>query len=220
MSGIEIMQDLDIMENTEKFRVSGYEPKTPAGTQVFTFMPWDPKPGEVRNGDAWRSLRFEVGATQEPDGVHFDWSRSPDGPGEHKAQIEAEIRARLRDRTAWIERITALVGTVEAWAKESGWATRRIEKKLEDSRFGKHRVPALFMQADLARVLLEPLGRSSFGVEGIVDLYLMPRYDDIARITFSDGRWNLCNSFDEGEEVPLTKETLGKVLEEMRRHAA
>jgi hypothetical protein len=31
------------------------------------------------------------------------------------------------------------------------------------------------------RELLEPIGRPAPGIEGIVDLYLMPAYDDIER---------------------------------------
>jgi hypothetical protein len=121
------------------------------------------------------------------------------------------------------------VDQVEQWAKEMGWSTRRLEKKLDDPWIGKHRVPALLMQEDLCRVLLEPLGRSSMGAEGIVDLYLMPAYDDIARLLYNGNQWYLHYLFPggkpaaavhEAESKPLFKETLAKVLVEMRQHGA
>ncbi len=135
----------------------------------------------------------------------------------------------MKDRANWIERVNALVDQVEQWAKEMGWSTRRVEKKLDDPWIGKHRVPALLMQEDLCRVLLEPIGRSSPGTEGLVDLYLMPAYDDIARLYYDGHQWKLYYMFpgakpavtvNNAESNPLSKETLAKVLAEMRQHAA
>ena len=110
-----------------------------------------------------------------------------------------------------------------------GWSTRRVEKKLDDARIGKHRVPALLMQEDTCRVLLEPVGRSTHGAEGVDDLYLMPAYDDIASLYYYENRWNLHYMFPgakpaatvrEAAAMPLTKETLEKVVAELRQHAA
>ena len=83
----------------------------------------------------------------------------------------------------WISRVNLLVDEVERWARDEGWSTRRIEKRLEDAWIGPHRVPALLMQEELCRGLLEPLGLSAHGSEGVVDLYLMPAYDDIAELS-------------------------------------
>lgn len=159
----------------------------------------------------------------------FDWSRTPDDPGEGKLEIEQEVAQRVNDRFAWLDRVSTLVGQVEQWGKELGWATRRIDKSLDDSRIGKHQVPALLMQQDLCRVLLEPIGRSTPGTEGVIDLYLMPAYDDIASLYYYDDRWNLHDLFPgsnpvstvrEAEGVPLSKETLQTVLAEMMQNAA
>src|SRR5262249_11324131 len=109
------------------------------------------------------------------------------------------------------------------------WATRRVVKKLDDARIGKHRVAALLMQADTCRILLEPVGRSSPGAEGVVDLYLMPAYDDIASLYYYDSQWNLHYTFrgdpsvgnmPEATPTVLTKEAFHKVLTEMRQNAA
>ena len=63
---------------------------------------------------------------------------------------------------------------------------------------------------------------------GIVDFYLMPAYDDIARLFFYDDGWQLHYMFPgapavattrEDEPWPLSKETFQNVLEAMTRNA-
>ena len=85
------------------------------------------------------------------------------------------------------------------------------------------------MQEDTCRILLEPVGRSAPGAEGVVDLYLMPGYDDIANLYYYDNQWHLHYTFPgadpaatipEGKVFPLSKEVLEKVLAEMRQNAA
>ena len=145
------------------------------------------------------------------------------------AAIEEGSREQMQERTAWQEKVTTLVDQVEAWAKDSNWSTRRIEKTLEDSFIGDHHVPALLMQEDTCRILLEPVGRSAPGAEGVVDLYLLPAYDDIATLYYYNQRWNLHYVFPnskpvasvrEADALPLTKESFEKVLAEMRQGAA
>lgn len=128
-----------------------------------------------------------------------------------------------------MDKINTLVDQVEAWAKELSWSTRRVEKKLDDSLIGEHQVPALLMHEETCRILLEPIGRSTAGAEGVVDLYLLPAYDDIATLYYYNQRWNLHYMFAdskpvasvrEAEGMPLTKEALAKVLAEMRQGAA
>jgi hypothetical protein len=146
-----------------------------------------------------------------------------------KQESEEEIAERMKAREEWIHRVTSLVDQVESWAREMNWSTRRIEKKLDDSWIGKHTVPALLMQEDTCRVLLEPVGRSAPGVDGVVDLYLMPAYDDIASLYYYENRWNLHYKFPEtkpvatvreAEGIPLSKEALANVLSQMKQHAA
>lgn len=143
--------------------------------------------------------------------------------------IEQERTEQYRARSAWIERINVLVDQMENWAKELNWSTRRVEKRLEDSFIGDHHVPALLMQEDTCRVLLEPVGRSTVGAEGVVDLYLLPAYDDIATLYYYNDHWNLHYMFPgttpaasvrEAAATPLTKDALAKVLAEMRQSAA
>ncbi len=222
-----------------RFTVSVYEPEGVEGVHIFTFVPNPPQENRVPNGSARPTPRYQgsmgvphyvVAVRQQTDRLAFDWSAS--GPNISEAdreEMQAEVSARMKDRAAWIDRVTSLVGQVEQWAREMGWSTRRVAKKLEDARIGMHRVPALLMQEDTCRFLLEPVGRSTHGAEGVVDLYLMPAYDDIASLYFYGNRWHLHYPFPgdkpastvrEAQAMPLSKETLAKVIAEMRQNAA
>jgi hypothetical protein len=218
----------ELTAQNQRYMASIYESEQTPGALIFTFVPKGLQQERGPNGVPKRVPQFIVAVRQEADGLAFDWSETSDDPGAARDEIQSEIAARMMDRANWIERVNALVDQVERWAKEIGWSTRRLEKKLDDPWIGKHRVPALLMQEDLFRVLLEPIGRSSMGSEGIVDLYLMPAYDDIARLLYNGNQWNMRYMFPGGKPVatmheaeskPLSKETLAKVLAEMRQHA-
>jgi hypothetical protein len=88
--------------------------------------------------------------------------------------------------------------------------------------------PALILQKETVRVMLEPIARFATGVDGVVDLYLMPAYDDIASLYFYDDGWQLhymspksptVNTMREAEHKPLSKESLQAVLEDMIKNA-
>jgi hypothetical protein len=206
-----------------------YDLKDDPGVQVFTFVPQagaqPPGTGEFPK----RAPQYIVRARASGGDIHFDWGSTPDEPGDAKSKLEEDASRRMNSRFAWVKRIQDLVAQVELWAKELGWDTRTIEKRLDDSYVGKHTTQALLMQEETCRILLEPVGRSAPGAEGLVDLYLLPAYDDIASLYFYDGRWNVHYYFS-GEpttgnirDMPakaLSKETLRTVLEEMRANAA
>lgn len=131
-------------------------------------------------------------------------------------------------KNSWLERLRSLVDSVETWARALDWSTRRIEKKMEDTEIGVYRAPALIMQKETTRVLLEPVARSTLGADGVVDLYLMPAYDDIASLYYFDGEWKLhymfpasknAASIDQTESLEFTKESFNRVLEEMIQNA-
>lgn len=206
-------------------------PEEPGANKLtVTFYPTSLAHERGTGGNQKRVPQFIVTVRQVAERMVFDWKGTSDEPDASREEMEAEVAARMKDREAWIERVASLVSQVEVWARELEWSTRRVEKKLEDSRIGKHRVPALLMQQETCRALLEPIGRSSSDVEGRVDLYLMPAYDDIASFFYYDNRWNLYyNSLQpakaaipvsKAEAMPLSKETLAKVLAEMLKNAA
>ena len=133
----------------------------------------------------------------------------------------------LRDE--WLERLTHLVSVVENYARELGWSTRRIETRMRDSDVGTYDAPALLLQEETTRILLEPIARVTPGSDGVVDLCLMPAYDDIGNLYFSGSAWRLryvwpgipsTGMIDPAEDQPFSKETLREVLEEMKKHAA
>ena len=129
----------------------------------------------------------------------------------------------------WLNCLSDLLKTVKDWAEAMDWSTRQISKRMEDSELGAYEAPALLMQKDTARVLLDPIGRDAPGAEGVVDLYLMPAYDDIATLLLVDGQWQLHYLFEYArdslpapttESKRLSKKTLTQVLDEMTAHAA
>lgn len=131
-------------------------------------------------------------------------------------------------REDWLNRLSELIRTVQGWAEVKGWSTRQIEITLEDSQIGKYKAPALLLQEETTRILLEPITRSAPNADGVVDLYLMPAYDDIASLYLCDGQWHLHYMFPETETVGdirdakarlLTADVLQEVLEEMRKNA-
>ncbi|HJT30650.1 MAG TPA: hypothetical protein VJ783_01190 [Pirellulales bacterium] len=210
----------------QRYVVSVFDAEGPGAGVVFTFTPAG---NNNEHGVPLVQSQFMVAAKPSDDGIAFDWSGTPNDPKSAKIQMEKEAEERMRERVRWIRSVESLVDTVEDWAAELEWSTRRIEKKLDDGWIGTHRVPALLMQEDTCRVLLEPVGRSAPGVEGVVDLYLLPAYDDIATLYYYDNRWHLHHAFPdvsdaatarEAQAVALSKEALAKVLAEMRQNAA
>ena len=141
---------------------------------------------------------------------------------------QAEDKEKLRDE--WLERLAQLMVTVRGWAQDLDWSTRQIETKMEDSQLVTYKAPALILQKETVRVLLEPIAHSAPGVAGIVDFYLLPAYDDIARLFFYDDGWQLHYMFPGSPAVatvvrgaetrPLSKERFQSVLEAMTRNAA
>jgi hypothetical protein len=211
----------------QRYMVSVHEAEDAPEAFKFTFVPAGLSRGRVTGGVATRVPQYIARVTGKPDNPAFDWSASPDAPDAAQGELEQIARDRLAARRAWITRVDDLVGNVEVWGREMGWATRRIEKRLDDSGVGLHTIPALLLQEDTVRVLLEPVARRALGADGVVDLYLMPAYDDIASLYFREGHWYMhyvfqgsrATGIEEAESTPLSKETLTAVLREMKKHA-
>ncbi len=140
------------------------------------------------------------------------------------AKAERENGEAALLRAEWLDRLAKLTSLVKGWATELDWSTREIPKKMKDSRLGDYEAPALLMQKETIRVLLDPIARFTPGADGVVDLYLMPAYDDIASLYLLNGEWRLHYMFPgakpaatirDAESSPLSKETLQRVLDEM-----
>ena len=94
-------------------------------------------------------------------------------------------------RDEWVRAVEQLVADVEAWCEANGWPTRRIEKRLDDSQIGEYAAPAVLIQVDLVKLLLEPVARFVPGGNGLIDLYRMPQYDDVASIYWRGSQWHV-----------------------------
>ena len=131
-------------------------------------------------------------------------------------------------RDEWLGRLRDLVSQVTIWTRDLGWSTREIDKSLKDSEIGTHKVPVLLLQKETVRVLLEPIARLAPGADGVVDLYLLPAYDDIASLYHCDGVWQLhymktnaptVAAIRSADSEPLSKKSLENVLEDMKKNA-
>ena len=132
-------------------------------------------------------------------------------------------------REEWLRQLRELVTQVKGWAEGSCWRTRVIEKSMRDSVLGEYKAPAMLMQRDTVEVILDPVGRFAPGTDGVVDLYLLPAYDDIASLYFVNGTWRLhyasramteAPRIKPAESLTLDEETLKRVLNEIAAHAA
>ena len=87
-----------------------------------------------------------------------------------------------------------------------------------------------FLQKGPTRVLLDPVAYDVPGAEDVVDLYLMPTYDDMANLYFREGRWMIQYAFpsdtarghsvEEVEALPLNEESITQVLDSIAANAA
>lgn len=132
-------------------------------------------------------------------------------------------------RDDWVRQLHALVDRIRGWVEKSGWKTREIQRSLSDSILGEYKAPALLMQRETAQVILDPVGRFAPGTDGVVDLYLLPAYGDIASLYLVDGAWRLHHAFRDkpavvwikpAEAMPLDEDSLARVLEEIAADAA
>jgi hypothetical protein len=148
--------------------------------------------------------------------------------GQRTKARRPEVENPGKERDEWIQLLRELVQTVDGWVKPD-WSTREIDKEMEDSVLGPYCAPALLMQRAFTRALLEPITRFAPGTDGVVDLYLMPAYDDIASLYRVGGEWKLNYAFRGGngmarsrsaESMALTHENFLRVLDAISGHAA
>ena len=132
----------------------------------------------------------------------------------------------LRDR--WRAALDDLAAKVAEWAERDDWVTKTYAKKMRDSDGVLFEVPSLVIQKGPTRLLLDPIAYDAPGSEGVVDLYLMPAYDDAASLYLVNGRWQIHYvSPDQPagagiapcELIELSEETIKRLLDEIFAHA-
>jgi len=207
--------------------VSIYDDPDAIGALRFTFVPTSSRQAHAEGEPSKPVPQYIVSVQGYGNETEFKWIKHP-AQEATREELEGIARQRVTARHEWLERIRKLVATVKGWAYELDWATRVVDKKMEDAEIGNYKAPGLLLQQETVRLFLEPVARAAPGTEGVVDLYLMPSYDDIASLYFYNNRWNVHYMFEgartvgnilEGEAKPLTKATLRKVFDEMKAHA-
>lgn len=197
------------------YEVGVYDDPDAIGAIRFTFTLPRARTERQFSSPGARYIASVQGDGDEPTTV--EWIGRPPR-GATRDELEGVARRRVQARREWILKLRKLVATVKRWADELDWATKVVEKKMEDAEVGNHRAPALLPQHEAVRLFLEPVARSAPGAEGLVDLYLMPSYDDVASLYYYDDRWNVhymfqgtptVGSIHEAEAEPLTKATRG-----------
>lgn len=210
-----------------RYMVSVYDEPEAIGVLRFTFVPKSLQQARTLGKTSNPLPEYIVAVRGDGDDAAFRWIKSPQKEST-KAELEVIARERIAERIAWIQRVSDLVKQAEGWAKDFGWSTKRIDKRIEDARLGNHKTAALVMQDDTVRVLLEPISATAPGSDGLVDLYLMPGYDDIASLYHREDGWHVYYVFptqkavadiEPGESRLLSKKTFGVILGEMKKHA-
>jgi hypothetical protein len=160
--------------------------------------------------------------------VQVEW-RNPPIAKDEQTKLANDALHRVSIVHAWLERLDRLFATVRAWAAEFGWATKVVEKPMEGSAIGDYMAPALLVldEGDM-RVILEPTSQAPTDAEGIVELCLMPSYEDIATLYFDGKRWRVYDRRSDesgaglanGEPKVLSKSTFRNLVGELMSHAA
>lgn len=143
--------------------------------------------------------------------------------------IEPGIKNAEADKVEWLGRLNALVSLIKGWVEASGWRTRQTTKPVTEAGLGRYEAPLLLMERGGVEVVLSPLARVSPGVDGVVDLYLMPAYDDVASLHFENGRWRVRSAIaldattsrpsNEAKQLPLGEAAINRILDATAGHA-
>ncbi|MGC8642269.1 MAG: hypothetical protein ACP5XB_20600 [Isosphaeraceae bacterium] len=209
------------------YMISIYDDPAVKGALRFTFVPKRNRQSRPKGQPPQPAPQYIVTVQEHGKETAFNWIVPP--PHEKaRGELEEIARERLTARYEWLDRLQDLVARVKEWADELDWATRVVDKELEDPEIGNHKAPGLLLQLETVRLFLEPVARDAPGVEGIVDLYRMPYYDDIAGLYFYNNRWNVhygahragaVAKVGDEQSRPLAKANFRKVLDEMMTHA-
>ena len=209
------------------YMISVYDDPEAVGALRFTFVPKKIRQARAEGEPPQPAPQYIVSVQGHAEATVYNWIQDPPRAATRE-ELEGIARQRVTARHEWLERLRKLVATVKGWADELDWATRVVNKKMEDAEIGNYKASALLLQKETVRLFLEPVARSAPGTEGVVDLYLMPSYDDIASLYYDNNRWNVHYLFEEaptvgnifeGKAKPLTKATIEKVFDEMSAHA-
>jgi hypothetical protein len=142
---------------------------------------------------------------------------------------EGVAMSESEQREQFQRRVEELVTRFEGEVDRREWITRRYPKRLRDDARQVYEVPALYLQKGPTSLLLDPISYDVPGAEGAADLYQMPTYDPTASVYFEGGQWVIYYAFPpdpkethsvvETEVLPLSAETINRVLDSIAEHA-
>jgi hypothetical protein len=175
-----------------------------------------------------RVPEFKATAQVRDDEILVKWEKAPSDPEAAQADFDQDVRSRVEALRAWNERLILLFSDIRVWAEELGWATSNGDKPVMDTMIADdYRAPGVVLERGTTRVGLEPINSAAPGTKGVVDLYLLPGYDDIASLFCYDDRWNLhylakgtqatASTRDEVSK-PLTKKAFREVLDQIKKN--
>jgi hypothetical protein len=140
------------------------------------------------------------------------------------AQGEAAFRgliSALREvvLAGWRDAVDGLVGGTESWAKELGWVTRRVQKRLSETLLGTYEIPHLLMHAAPNLYVLDPVARFVPGAAGAFDLSIQPSFYTISLYRDYGGVWHAHHDVGQGANAGKrdvwSKDTLRKCVDEL-----
>ena len=143
---------------------------------------------------------------------------------EQFARGEAAFRAlvtALRDVVLpeWMDAVHRLVANTESWAKDCGWVTKRVQKRLSETLLGTYETSQLLMHAAPNLYVLDPVARFVPGAAGAFDLSVQPSFYTVSLYRDFDGVWHAHHEVGQGANVGKrdvwSKDTLKKCVEEL-----
>jgi hypothetical protein len=79
----------------------------------------------------------------------------------------------------WKEASNHLVEQAKGWAEAREWPTKSYPKRLSEDLLGTYELKKLVFAAQGTQLVLNPVGRFGPGVDGIVELAVLPDYDSV-----------------------------------------
>lgn len=119
----------------------------------------------------------------------------------------------------WAETIEIVEKQVEKWSAESGWRSRRVDKKLSESLIGDYKAPQLLIYAEPNLYVLDPIARFVPGSQGSFDFAIQPSYDTTSLYRDDSGHWYVHlafrNGISQGKRVEWSQDTFHQCIEQL-----
>ena len=117
-------------------------------------------------------------------------------------------------RDEWVAAVEALIKDTESWAQHQGWGTLREPKQITEDRLGTYEVPRLLIHDLFGRLVLDPTARFVMGVEGLVDLYVIPSWESEMIARTLEG-WFLILDDADGPRLPWSESVLVEAVKRL-----